>query len=137
MSALLYEVKDGIAWIRFNKPEILNAFDADECRHFVKTLKEAAEDKAVKAIILSSVGPAFSAGDDLKAALEECLTKYETVPMAQAFATSKGAYGSGPKPRGTTDLRNVLNQIEALSVQLQRYRPNIAIGLAKLADFNR
>ena len=71
MSALLYEVKDGIAWIRFNKPEILNAFDADECRHFVKTLKEAAEDKAVKAIILSSVGPAFSAGDDLKAALEE------------------------------------------------------------------
>ena len=39
--------------------------------HFIKTLKEAAEDKAVKAIILSSVGPAFSAGDDLKAALEE------------------------------------------------------------------
>ena len=37
----------------------------------MKTLKEAAEDKAVKAIILSSVGPAFSAGDDLKAALEE------------------------------------------------------------------
>ena len=71
MASLLYEVKDGIAWIRFNKPEILNAFDADECRHFVKTLKDAAEDKDVKAIILSSVGPAFSAGDDLKAALEE------------------------------------------------------------------
>ena len=48
MSALLYEVKDGIAWIRFNKPEILNAFDADECRHFVKTLKEAAEDKVLR-----------------------------------------------------------------------------------------
>ena len=42
MASLLYEVKDGIAWIRFNKPEILNAFDADECRYFVKTLKEAA-----------------------------------------------------------------------------------------------
>ena len=71
MSALLYEIKDEIAWIRFNKPEILNAFDAEECRQFVKTLKDAAEDKDVRAIILSSVGQAFSAGDDLKAALEE------------------------------------------------------------------
>ncbi len=62
MSALLYEVKDGIAWIRFNKPEILNAFDADECRHFVKTLKEAAEDKAVKAIILSQCGASIFGG---------------------------------------------------------------------------
>ena len=32
MASLLYEVKDEIGWIRFNKPEILNAFDADECR---------------------------------------------------------------------------------------------------------
>ena len=71
MTSLLYEVKKEIAWIRFNKPEILNAFDAEECRHFVKVLKEATEDKNVKAIILSSIGPAFSAGDDLKAALEE------------------------------------------------------------------
>ena len=61
MTSLLYEVKKEIAWIRFNKPEILNAFDAEECRHFVKVLKEATEDKNVKAIILSSIGPAFSA----------------------------------------------------------------------------
>ena len=35
---------------------------------------------------------------------------------------------------GTTDLRTLRNQIEALSVQLQRYRPSIGAGLAKLAD---
>ena len=70
MASLLYEVKDGIAWIRFNKPEILNAFDADECRFFFKTLKEAAEDKAVQALNLSSVGPAFSGGGELKAAAQ-------------------------------------------------------------------
>ncbi len=71
MAELLYEVKDGIGWIRFNKPEILNAFDPAEARRLVEVLKDASADKFVKAIIISSVGDAFCAGDDLKVALEE------------------------------------------------------------------
>ena len=71
MAQLRYEVVDDIGWIRFNKPERLNAFDAAECRRLVEVLKEASDDRKVKAIILSSVGDAFSAGDDLKVALEE------------------------------------------------------------------
>ena len=71
MTKLIYEIKDGIGWIRFNRPEVLNAFTPDECRALVSTLREAAEDKDVKAIIISSVGDAFCAGDDLKVALEE------------------------------------------------------------------
>lgn len=71
MAHLLYEVKDGIGWIRFNRPEVLNAFDPDECRALVDTLRKASQDKAVKAIIISSVGDVFCAGDDLKVALEE------------------------------------------------------------------
>ena len=38
MSSLFYEIVNEIAWIRFNKPEILNAFDAAECRRFVEVL---------------------------------------------------------------------------------------------------
>ena len=68
MSSLLYEIVNEIAWIRFNKPEILNAFDAAECRRFVEVLGNAAEDEKVKAIIISSIGSSFCAGDDLKAA---------------------------------------------------------------------
>lgn len=71
MAELLYEIKDGIGWIRFNRPEILNAFNPDEARALVATLREAAEDKDVRAIIISSVGDAFCAGDDLKVALAE------------------------------------------------------------------
>ena len=71
MAHLLYEIKDGIGWIRFNRPEVLNAFDPGECRALVDTLRQASEDKAVKAIIISSVGDVFCAGDDLKVALEE------------------------------------------------------------------
>ena len=71
MAKLLYEIKDGIGWIRFNRPEVLNAFDPEEARRLVQVLKEASDDKAVNAIIISSVGDAFCAGDDLKVALEE------------------------------------------------------------------
>ena len=71
MIATLYEVNDGIAWIRFNKPDILNAIDAVETRRFVELLQQAAADDEVGAIILSSVGDAFSVGDDLKVAMDE------------------------------------------------------------------
>lgn len=71
MAQLLYEIKDGIGWIRFNRPELLNAFNPEEARALVSTLQQAADDDAVKAIIISSVGEAFCAGDDLKVALEE------------------------------------------------------------------
>ena len=71
MAKLLYEVSDGIGWIRFNRPEVLNAVNAEETRALVERLEEASADDAVKAIIISSVGDAFCVGDDLKVALEE------------------------------------------------------------------
>ena len=71
MAELLYEIKDGIGWIRFNRPELLNAFNPEEARALVSTLQQAADDDTVKVIIISSVGDAFCAGDDLKVALEE------------------------------------------------------------------
>ena len=71
MAKLLYEVKDGIGWIRFNRPELLNAINPEETRALVAALQTASDDDAVKAIIISSVGDAFCAGDDLKVALEE------------------------------------------------------------------
>lgn len=71
MARLLYEIDDGIGWIRFNKPEILNAIDADETRRLVELLRESSQDPEVKAVIVSSVGEAFSVGDDLKVAMDE------------------------------------------------------------------
>jgi enoyl-CoA hydratase len=71
MASLRYEIEDGIGWIRFNKPEILNAIDAEETRRFVELLGEASDDPGVGAIIVSSVGDAFCVGDDLKVAMDE------------------------------------------------------------------
>lgn len=71
MTKLLYEVKEGIGWIRFNRPEVLNAFDPPEVRRLVEVLRQASADPEVGAIIISSVGDVFSAGDDLKVAMED------------------------------------------------------------------
>ncbi|MFT5505763.1 MAG: enoyl-CoA hydratase/carnithine racemase [Gammaproteobacteria bacterium] len=71
MTQLLYEIREGIAWIRFNKPKILNAIDPDETRRLVELLRQASVDKNVKAIIICGNGDAFCVGDDLKVAMEE------------------------------------------------------------------
>ena len=48
MAKLLYENKDGIGWIRFNRPKLLNAFNPEEARALVATLQQAADDDSVK-----------------------------------------------------------------------------------------
>ncbi len=71
MAKLLYEKKDGLGWIRFNRPEVLNAVTAEEVRRLVEVLREGAQDNEVKAIIISGVGENFCAGDDLKEMAQE------------------------------------------------------------------
>ena len=71
MADLLYELKDGIAWIRLNRPEVRNAVTARGVQEFVRLLQDAADDQDVRVIIISSVGEDFCAGEDLKIALDE------------------------------------------------------------------
>ncbi len=71
MAKLLYEKKDGIGWVRFNRPEVLNAITGEEVARLVEVLGEASQDKEVRAVIISSVGKAFCAGDDLREMAEE------------------------------------------------------------------
>ena len=49
MPKLLYEVKDEIAWIRLNRPEVLNALNSEELGAFVGALRTAADDPQVSA----------------------------------------------------------------------------------------
>ena len=66
---IVYEKKDNIAVITFNRPDKLNTFDfpgqggiADE---FFSTLEEAAADDDLKVVIIKGAGSSFSAGHDL------------------------------------------------------------------------
>ena len=65
LETVLYDVRDGIARIRLNRPHRLNAMVPQLMRDLHEALQSAASDPAVRIIILSGQGRAFCAGDDL------------------------------------------------------------------------
>lgn len=61
-----YEKKGAIAFISMNRPDKRNALSIEMAAGFVKALKKAETDEAIRAVILSGEGKAFSAGGDLE-----------------------------------------------------------------------
>lgn len=64
-TAVEYQVRETVAWIRMNRPESLNAFNDDLRRDLTAALKRASADDAIKVVVLAANGRAFSAGADL------------------------------------------------------------------------
>ena len=64
--ATQYEVNQGAAWIRLNRPEQRNALSATLVNELGDHLLAAIADPAVRAIVLTGNGAAFCAGADLK-----------------------------------------------------------------------
>lgn len=64
---LLVERKDGIGWITFNRPKVLNALDVQSRRELIECLGEMERDPSVAVVALTGGGDkAFCAGADLK-----------------------------------------------------------------------
>ena len=63
---LLYEVKDGIGLVIFNRPEARNALTFSMYDRLVEICKSAKDDASFKAIIITGAGDrAFAAGTDI------------------------------------------------------------------------
>ncbi|WP_456467693.1 enoyl-CoA hydratase/isomerase family protein [Archaeoglobus sp.] len=66
MAAVEYREENGVLWVKFNRPEALNAINRD----FVNGLREVVEyakgKKSVRVIVLIGEGKAFCAGADIK-----------------------------------------------------------------------
>ena len=59
------EVNNSIAHIRFNRPEKRNSMNEDFWKMFPKEVEELDDSGEIRALIVSSTGPHFSAGIDL------------------------------------------------------------------------
>jgi len=62
---------DGVARVTFNRPQVLNAINREFLVELDAALAELERDDAVRALVLTGAGRAFSAGFDLKAEAEE------------------------------------------------------------------
>lgn len=63
---VLYDVTEGLATITLNRPDAMNALDADLKETLRDTLQKAAADEDVRAVLLTGSGRAFCVGQDLK-----------------------------------------------------------------------
>jgi enoyl-CoA hydratase len=61
------KVEDGVGWLTFERPRVLNAFDPVLLGETTRALADFAADDAVQAIVVHGAGRAFSAGFDIKA----------------------------------------------------------------------
>lgn len=64
--AVIYSVEDGVATIRLNRPEARNALNLSMCEGLAAAARRAADDPALKLVLVRAAGSVFCAGADMK-----------------------------------------------------------------------
>jgi 2-(1,2-epoxy-1,2-dihydrophenyl)acetyl-CoA isomerase len=59
------EIRNGVQWIRLNRPDKLNAFNEQMGNDLQDALKEGEKDPKVRCLVITGEGRAFSVGEDL------------------------------------------------------------------------
>lgn len=73
-----YSVKGKVAYITFNRPEVLNSFNREMSLELQQAFKIASDDEQIRTVVVSGEGRAFSAGQDLEEAISG---KYEVTDI--------------------------------------------------------
>lgn len=75
---LLYEPEDnGILWIKFNRPERMNALLEDSAIKLVEYMRAGDDDPNIRVIVVTGVGRAFCAGADIASGGSRTLEQYK------------------------------------------------------------
>jgi enoyl-CoA hydratase/carnithine racemase len=80
---ILFEIKDKIAWLTFNRPEQLNAMNAQMMSEIIHALNEinTAASTEVRVAVITGAGKAFMAGADIKEYAQQTQTQFEDFQM--------------------------------------------------------
>src|SRR5881296_3055491 len=102
---VMVEIAAGIGTVTLNRPEKLNAFDAEQCQELHEALRMLAGSDAVRVIVLTGAGRAFCAGADLSvletdghslvAAGKEVTLTIRSAPQPVLAAVNGPAAGGG------------------------------------------
>lgn len=95
-AAVLYDTEGAIARITLNRPSALNAFDVSLRLQLTAALERATTDEAVRAVVLTGTGRAFSSGADLKAGMKDGADTRRQ--LLEEYAPSVNAIAAMPKP---------------------------------------
>ena len=63
---MAFEVREGVAWVKFNRPEKRNCMSPKLNRQMLRVIEELEFRDDVGVLVLSGEGTAWSAGMDLK-----------------------------------------------------------------------
>jgi enoyl-CoA hydratase len=86
--SIIYEKEEAIATIKLNRPKVLNALNQQLWLEFHAALDDARSDPAVKIVIITGEGRAFSTGADLKESKSITLENYRE-HLVEAQETSR------------------------------------------------
>jgi len=75
---LIFDVKDGLARVAFNRPDAANSLNLELVRELVDAATICSEDPTIRAVLLTGTGRFFCAGGDLKSfsAASDQVSKY-------------------------------------------------------------
>lgn len=82
-STLEFSIEDGVALIRLNRPDAMNAFTAEMGAEIADAFDRTDADPAISAVVVTGAGRAFCAGADLSLGAET----FNAVAQAQAGGT--------------------------------------------------
>src|SRR2546423_917145 len=118
------ETEGGVGWIRFNRPEKMNAIGALTRRQLADAIKQAERDDAVRVVVLTGSGRAFSSGADVTEMVQDggmrtpedvgnvlrteympMLTRLRTMPKPVIAAMNGPAVGIGASFALACDIR--------------------------------
>lgn len=107
---IIFALKDGIATITFNRPEVLNALNKELLQELSTTLDEIEENEDIRALVLTGAGEkSFVAGADIKELVkfnalqaknfaetgQIVLNKFQALPIPVVAAVNGFALGGG------------------------------------------
>ncbi|QZA07084.1 enoyl-CoA hydratase [Mycolicibacter heraklionensis] len=95
---VLYDVRDGVGVITFNRPQRLNAWGPDIAAGFYASIDHAEADPVVRAIVVTGSGRGFCAGADLGGGAQ-------TGPGTDASGTDVSQLVGDRHPHFLTELR--------------------------------